>query len=162
MFELRLTKALICIMLATFPLLVGIQNIIDFDTNYLFVQHTMKMDTIFPDSTLKFRSIDNSILWKIAYVTIISGELLTGFLLSVGGFKLLLNINNPIKFKQSKKWIYYGILLGFAIWFFGFMVIAGEWFASWQSAQWNGINAAFRISALLLLALVFVSQNEQD
>ena len=122
----------------------------------------MKMDTIFPDSTLKVRSIENSILWKIAYALIISCELLTGLLLSFGGLKLVFHINNPTKFKQSKKWIYYGILLGLAVWFFGFMVIAGEWFASWQSAQWNGINAAFRISALLFLALIFVSQSEQD
>ena len=162
MFELRLTKALLCIMFASFPLIVGYQNIIDYDTNYLFIQHTMKMDTIFADSTLKTRAIDHSAIWQFAYAVIILCELITGFLLFFGGLKLLIHHKNPVQFKHSKKLIYYASILGLGIWFFGFMVIAGEWFASWQSSQWNGTNSAFRIAIILFLNLIFVSQSEQD
>lgn len=162
MFELRLTKALICIMIASFPLFVGYQNIIDYDTNYLFLQHTMKMDTIFPDSMLKVRAIDNPFIWQLAYAVIIFCELLTGLLFLIGGLKLLIHSKNPLKFKNSKTLIYYATFLGLGIWFFGFMVIAGEWFASWQSSQWNATNSAFRIVSLLFLNLIFISQAEQD
>ena len=37
------------------------------------------------------------------------------------------------------------------------MVIAGEYFAMWQSKIWNGQDAAFRIVTVILGVLVFVS-----
>mgnify|MGYP000570654832 CR=1 FL=1 len=50
-----------------------------------------------------------------------------------------------------------GLVLGFALWFFGFMVVGGEWFQMWQSQIWNGQEAAFRFIASLGLFLVFLS-----
>ena len=47
--------------------------------------------------------------------------------------------------------------VGFGLWFFGFLVVAGEFFASWQSKEWNGQEAAFRIAMVILGVLVFVS-----
>jgi predicted small integral membrane protein len=49
--------------------------------------------------------------------------------------------------------------LGFLVWFFGFMVIGGEWFQMWQSSQWNGQEAAFRFY-LTILVLIFVMQKD--
>jgi predicted small integral membrane protein len=37
------------------------------------------------------------------------------------------------------------------------MVIAGEYFAMWQSKEWNGQEAAFRITTVILTVLIFVS-----
>lgn len=160
--ELRRIKGLCCLMLSTYPLLAGIQNITDYESNYLFVKHVMEMDTIFPDSTLRSRAITTPILWKICYGIIIFCELLTGILLLIGGIKLIANIKNPVKFRQAKVLVYYGLFLGLAIWFFGFIVIAGEWFASWQSEQWNGTNSAFKICTVIFMTLIFVTQSEQD
>ena len=47
--------------------------------------------------------------------------------------------------------------LGFCLWFFGFVVIGGEYFAMWQSKLWNGQDAAFRIATTMLAALIFIS-----
>jgi predicted small integral membrane protein len=48
--------------------------------------------------------------------------------------------------------------LGFLLYGLGFLVIGGEWFAMWQSEQWNGQDAAFRflvtISAVLIILLL--------
>ena len=162
MFELRLTKALICIMISAYPLIAGFQNITDYNTNYLFVEHVMTMDSIFPDSTLKSRAINNPIGWKISYAMIILCELLTGILLLLGGLKLLIHSKNPVEFKKSKIWIFIGTLLGLAVWYFGFIVIGGEWFAAWQSQQWNGLNPAFRTSTFLFFTLILVAHSEQD
>ncbi|HEY5225759.1 MAG TPA: DUF2165 family protein [Methylovirgula sp.] len=44
--------------------------------------------------------------------------------------------------------------LGFALYFFGFLVIAGEWFQMWQSSQWNAQPSAFRCLASIALVLI--------
>ena len=46
------------------------------------------------------------------------------------------------------------------IWFVGFTAIGGEWYAMWQSQVWNGQQAAFRITALILLTVIFVGQQD--
>jgi predicted small integral membrane protein len=48
------------------------------------------------------------------------------------------------------------------VWFFGFMVIGGEWFSMWQSPTWNGQQAAFRFYLTILAVLVFVNQADGD
>ena len=48
-----------------------------------------------------------------------------------------------------------GLTLGFGLWFFGFLVVAGEYFAMWQSHTWNGQQAAFRLTTVILGMLIF-------
>jgi predicted small integral membrane protein len=55
-----------------------------------------------------------------------------------------------------------GALIGFMVWFTGFMVVGGEWFAMWQSQIWNGQQAAFRFYATLLGVLIYVGQPEPE
>jgi predicted small integral membrane protein len=54
------------------------------------------------------------------------------------------------------------LTVGFVLWFLGFMVIAGEYFAMWQSKEWNGQEAAARITAVILAVLIFVSLPDGD
>jgi hypothetical protein len=42
------------------------------------------------------------------------------------------------------------------------MVIAGEWFAMWQSQTWNGQEAAFRFYVTALAVLIFVVLPDGD
>ena len=42
------------------------------------------------------------------------------------------------------------------------MVVAGEWFAMWQSQTWNGQEAAFRFYMAVLGVLIFVSLPDGD
>jgi predicted small integral membrane protein len=63
------------------------------------------------------------------------------------------------KFNSSKKNAYIGISLGIILWFVGFSVVGGEWFSMWQSADWNGLEPADRITTFFMLtylALVVV------
>jgi Predicted small integral membrane protein (DUF2165) len=48
------------------------------------------------------------------------------------------------------------------VWFFGFMVVGGEWFSMWQSAMWNGQEAAFRFYMTILAVLIFVNQPDGE
>ena len=68
-----------------FILLVAFDNITDYGTNYLFVQHVMSMDTTFPGNALMYRSITNPVLWHIGYALIIAAEGITSILFLAGG-----------------------------------------------------------------------------
>jgi predicted small integral membrane protein len=159
---LRISKITICLSLSIFALLVGFNNLADYDSNYAFVQHTLSMDTVFPENTLKYRAILDPSLWSLAYGLIIFAEFLTGILLLVGAACMLRNINSYLAFARAKNWIYLGCLVGFMLWFFGFIVVGGEWFCMWQSEKWNGVEAAFRFVVLIMFTLLFTAMPESE
>lgn len=47
---IKLSKALIGLMVGCFCLIVSIDNVIDFNSNYMFVKHVLAMDTMQPFS----------------------------------------------------------------------------------------------------------------
>jgi predicted small integral membrane protein len=141
----RYAKMVMSLALASFCLLVTFDNLTDYGTNYLFVQHVLSMDTTFPGNALMYRSITNPVLWQIAYALIIAAEGTTGILFLAGAIRLFQVRNAPgAVFDAAKTYVVAAGTAAFLIWFFGFMVVAGEWFAMWQSATWNGQEAAFR------------------
>ena len=84
----RLSKALLVLLVGLFALLVGVDNIVDYGTNYAFVEHVMAMDTVFPNSTLKWRAITSPPLQQLAYAGIIAAEIATGVLCILGAILL--------------------------------------------------------------------------
>jgi predicted small integral membrane protein len=88
---------------------------------------------------------------------------LTAVLLVLATFALLKRLKAPAEvFNRVKVWAVVGLTVGFGLWFFGFMVVAGEYFAMWQSKVWNAQEAAFRITTVILGVLVFVSLPDGD
>ena len=163
MITVRLAKIVLVAALAAFAFIVAYDNIVDYDSNYEFVRHVLSMDTTFPNNALMHRAITDPRLWTAAYVVIIAMEALTSLLLVVGALALLGLINAPaVAFNRAKAWAVAGLTLGIVLWFFGFLVVAGEYFAMWQSKTWNGQETAFRISAMLLGVLIFVCLPERD
>ena len=65
-------------------------------------------------------------------------------------------------FNEAKAFVIGACLLGFLIWGFGFMVVAGEWFAMWQSQTCNAQEPAFRILLTVIAVLIFVNQHDVD
>ena len=53
MIAVRLVKLVLVASLALFALLVAYDNVVDYESNYAFVRHTLIMDTTFPDNALK-------------------------------------------------------------------------------------------------------------
>ena len=159
----RHAKITMSLVLAAFCLLITFDNITDYGTNYLFVQHVMSMDTTFPGNALMYRSITNPVLWQIAYALIIAAEGATGVLFLAGAIRLFQARNAPgAVFNRAKTLVIAACTLAFLVWFFGFMVVAGEWFAMWQSQTWNGQEAAFRFYVAVLGVLIFVNQADGD
>ncbi|HEY8277772.1 MAG TPA: DUF2165 family protein [Methyloceanibacter sp.] len=58
----RFAKIVMGLALGLFCLLVAFDNLTDYTTNYLFVQHVMSMDTTYPGSELRYRAITNPTL----------------------------------------------------------------------------------------------------
>ena len=159
----RYAKIVMALCLAVFCLLVAFDNVTDYGTNYLFVQHVMSMDTTYPGNALMYRSITSPVLWNLVYWLIIAAEAATGILFLAGAIRLFQVRHAPgAAFNQGKALVVAGALLAFLLWFFGFMVIAGEWFAMWQSATWNGQEAAFRFYITVLAVLIFVVMPDGD
>jgi predicted small integral membrane protein len=159
----RYAKIIMSLVLAAFCMLVTFDNIADYGTNYLFVQHVMSMDTTFPGNAVMYRSITNPVLWRAAYAAIIATEGITGILYLAGAIRLFQTRNAPpAEFNRAKTYVIAASALAFLVWFFGFMVVAGEWFAMWQSAMWNGQEAAFRFYVAVMGVLIFVNQLDVD
>ncbi|HLN48661.1 MAG TPA: DUF2165 domain-containing protein [Steroidobacteraceae bacterium] len=160
---LRLSKIAMIAALAAFAFIVAYDNIVDYDSNYEFVRHVLSMDTTVPNNALMGRAITDERIWTIAYAAIIAVEGLTGLLLLAGALALLARLRAPAeRFNCAKIWAVAGLTVGFGLWFFGFLVVAGEYFAMWQSQTWNGQEAAFRIVVVMLGVLIFVTLPDRD
>jgi predicted small integral membrane protein len=161
--EIRIVKVIMVGSLAVFAFLVTFDNITDSNSNFEFVQHVLSMDTIFPGSALSYRRVTSPALWHTAFIVIILGEGLTAVALAGGAAVLLRHLRSPaVRFNNGKRLVVIGVGLGFLVWFFGFMVVGGEWFAMWQSPRWNGQQAAFRFYMTLLAVLIFVNQPDTE
>ena len=163
MLTVRLAKIVMVAALGAFAFIVTYDNIVDYGSNYEFVRHVLSMDTTFSGNALMDRAITNERIWKAAYAAIIAAEGLTCLLLSVGAVALLARLRAPAEaFNRAKLWAVAGLTVGFAVWFFGFLVVAGEYWAMWQSHTWNGQQAAFRFTMVILGVLIFVSLPDGD
>jgi len=162
-FLLRVAKVISVAAIGLMALLVAFGNITDYYSNFSFVEHVLKMDTTFPESHIHYRSINNVYVFHAAYILIISMEALMAFCCIKGSWLLFKNLKSgAAKFHASKSWAVAGIIIGIVIWFAGFEVIGGEWFAMWQSAIWNGLGAAERIVSFLILVLLLLHLKEDE
>jgi predicted small integral membrane protein len=159
----RLAKAIAVAAIALMALLVVIGNTTDYFTNYRFVEHVMKMDTVFPGSHLYYRHVNNVFLFHAGYIALIVAEAAMAFCCTKGSLILFKNLKSAAYvFHASKNWAVAGITIGIIIWFLGFEVIGGEWFAMWQSSIWNGLGAAERIVSFLVLVLILLHFKDEE
>ena len=85
------------------------------------------MDTTFPGNALMGRAIISPLAWTAAYWAIILAEALTGFAFALGAIAMLRGLRaDAAQFRRAKRFVYLGAGLGFLVWFFGFMVVAGR------------------------------------
>jgi predicted small integral membrane protein len=162
-FLFRVAKAISVAAIALMALLIVIGNTTDYLTNYQFVEHVMKMDTIFPGSHLYYRHINNTFIFNAGYILIIALQAMMAFCCIKGSWLLFKNLrSNAVLFHASKNWAVAGITVGIITWFLGFEVVGGEWFAMWQSHIWNGLGASERIVSFLVLVLILLHLKEEN
>ena len=162
MIALRAAKVALVAAVAFFASLVAFGNVTDYNTNFVFVEHVLSMDTIYPFSTIKYRAITEPTLQHAAYVVIIATEATTAVLCWIGVIALIRHIRSDAgEFNRAKTFAILGLTVGFLLWHVGFMSIAGEWFGMWQSQQWNDVPGAFRLVMTVSAVLIFVAMPDQ-
>ncbi len=142
MIAIRLSKIAFVAVIALFFTVVAFGNITDYGTNWVLVQHVLSMDTIFPDSTLRWRAVTSESLQALAFWLIIAWEALTAVVLWVGVARLLAALRGR-RFAAAKPAAVVGLAMGLLLYAAGFLVVGGEWFAMWQSEEWNVQQTAF-------------------
>lgn len=154
-------KAALVAVVALFFTIIAFDNIVDYNSNWLFVQHVLSMDTIFPDSTLKWRAITSPTLQKLGYWAIIAWEALTALVLWIGAVRLARAAGSAKAFAQAKAIATVGFTMGFLLYGVGFVIVGGEWFAMWQSQVWNGQQKAFEFIGMIGVVMIVLLIPEQ-
>ena len=159
----RCIKSLLVGSVALFALLVAWNNVVDYGSNFAFVQHVLSMDTTFAGNALMHRAITTPALHHAAYWLIILAEAATGLICAAGCILMLrANRANAAVFARSKLVATIGLFTGILLWSTGFMTVGAEYFLMWQSGDWNGQEAAFRFIMILFATLIFLHQSESD
>ncbi|WP_275124640.1 DUF2165 domain-containing protein [Streptomyces sp. ICBB 8177] len=123
--------------------LVAFGNITDFGTNRAYVRHVFAMDTTFHDKALMWRAITSPGLADAGYVAIIAWETLTALVL-IAATVWWCGAARPERALRARRAAVLGLVMTELLFGAGFIAIGGEWFAMWQSKQWNGLDSAIR------------------
>jgi predicted small integral membrane protein len=160
---IRLSKIALVASIGLLALIIVMNNVTDYDANFRYIYHVLTMDTVFPDSQLTWRAIREPVLQRLAYGMIIGTESAIALLCFLGAIRLFVALKqSATDFNQAKNLAIYGLTLAFLFWFVGFMVIGGEWFTMWQSANWNGQQPAFRFIGCVGIVLLYLNQPDGD
>lgn len=160
---IRYSKILLLAAIALLASLAAFGNITDYGSNFAFVQHVLRMDTVFPAATIRYRAIDSVTLHHACYILIIACETLTAILCWLGAWRLLKQSRaGADSFNRAKATGIAGLTLGFLVWQVGFMSVGGEWFGMWMSPQWDGVPSAYRFFTTMILVLIYVAQRDHD
>ncbi|MGV9450263.1 DUF2165 domain-containing protein [Streptomyces sp. NPDC003635] len=146
---LRLTATLLTASVALYMALVAFGNITDYGTNQQFVRHVLAMDTTFKDDDLMWRAITSTGLQDTAYVAIIVWETVAALVLIYGTWLWARGGD-----RGARRFSTYGLLMVMLLFGAGFIAIGGEWFAMWQSGDWNGLDAATRVFVFSGIVLI--------
>lgn len=159
----RLSKIVLVAAVGLLTLVTAFNNLQDPQSNFLYVQHVLSMDTTFPDNRLLGRAITSPTLHWLVFYALVATEGAIATLCLWGAYQLLRVVQEPASgFDRKKGVAIAGLTLAFLFWFVGFMVIGGEWFAMWQSEAWNGQQPAFRFLGCVGIVLLFLNAAEQD
>ncbi|MBZ5659935.1 MAG: DUF2165 domain-containing protein [Acidobacteriia bacterium] len=160
---LRTIKLLLVFGVALFYSFVVFNNITDYDSNYQFVRHVLMMDSTFPGNRGMWRALNSPAFHTAFYVSIIAWETLTMLLSWWGGVRLAQTLRGPATaFHRAKRAAIAALTMSLLMWLVAFLAVGGEWFLMWQSKNWNGQDAAFRMFTMIGIVLVLLIQPDTE
>ncbi len=158
---IRACKATLVAAVAFFLTLAVFNNISDYYTNFRFVEHVMRMNTIYPDSSSLWRAVASPFFHHLLYGAIITWQIVTAVLCWWGTYRCWYAVRSSKEaFYAAKVTAIIGLTSGLLLWIIGFIAIGGEWFLMWQSEDWNGHNSAFRAYTIMGVILLFLNMPE--
>lgn len=159
----RISKALLVAAAGFYLLLVVLNNLTDYKSNYDFVFHVLSMDTTFPGNSLMWRSIHTPAIYHVFYAGIILWESVACVVLFAGAWKLwAVRKAGAATFNRAKQFAIFGLTVNLLLWSVAFLAVGGEWFLMWQSKIWNGQTAAGRMFDVVGLVLIFIALRDEE
>jgi predicted small integral membrane protein len=160
---LRAAKIALVFGVAIFYTFIVFNNVTDYDSNYQFVRHVLMMDSTFPGNHGMWRAINSPTAHTAFYLSIIAWEVLTMLLCWWGAVRMSRAFNaDSAEFDRAKGPAVAALTLSLLMWLIAFLSVGGEWFLMWQSKNWNGQEAAFRMFTVVGIVLLLVAQREAD
>jgi predicted small integral membrane protein len=159
----RSAKLLLLAGIALFYTLVVFNNVTDFDSNYQFVRHVLMMDSTFPGNHGLWRALQSPAVHRTFYVSIIAWEFATTILLWWALAILIRALRGSCDaFNAEKRVAIMALTLSMLMWLVAFLTVGSEWFLMWQSRNWNGQEAAFRMFVVVGLVLLILLQPDAE
>jgi len=158
---LRASKVFLVFGIALFYMVLVLNNITDYGSNYEFVRHVLMMDSTFPGNHGMWRAINSPVVHTVFYIGIITWESVTMLLCWWGGVRLLKSYRaDAAQFTAAQNVAVIALTTSLLMWLVAFLDVGGEWFLMWQSRIWNGQEAAFRMFTIVGLVFLVVLQRE--
>jgi predicted small integral membrane protein len=153
----RLAKIIAVAVMAAFFTVVAYGNVADPEANLPFVRHVMSMDTTYQSPAIMWRAITDPVIHIQAFWLIVGWQTLAAFFCWMGVLRLFFSwFDRGGAFNRAKSLAVFGLLMGFVLYGFGFLVVASEWFAMWQSETWNAQSTAGMFALIILGVMIFV------
>ena len=164
MIALRAAKVVMVAAIALFASLVAFGNLTDYNTNFVFVEHVLSMDTIFPFSTIQYRAITNPTLHQAAYASSSLPGVVIAVLCWIGAAALVRQLR-AVPGVQSGEGIFpsSASCSAFCCSRSASYRSGGEWFGMWQSQQWNERTERVPLFVVTIIASAdFVAMPDQE
>jgi predicted small integral membrane protein len=135
-----------------------VNNILMPGATYGAIALALGMQTTFKNPVEFARAITSpGALWTVAVIIIIC-EAIAAVLCWIGAVQLFNGLRGgTARFNQSKSMALIGLTFTAAFYFIGWLVVANEWFAMWQSTKINTLPDAFRIFGEAMLIAMWVN-----
>lgn len=161
--NMRLAKIILLLIPAAQSWLLGIPNAFNFPGVVGEVTWVLKMTAVGPKMpTLAWRAIDSDLAIYAGAIFIIGIELLMGFLLFLGAYRMWqARALDKAAFNAAKRYGLWGCVCCIILFYGSFQVLAGNWFGiSWLPTSL--MLSVFRYSASISLIMLFVAETSQD
>lgn len=147
-------KRLITLLVAVMFSLIALNNIIDYETNFKFVKTIVSMETISTEN-LQWRAVTNPSIQHAIYALIIASEALVAIICWIGAVMML---GGEKLYRKGQAVATFGLSMGFALFMFAFVIVAGEWFYMWDSAARSVHTKAILLSLTMASFTYFVCE----
>ena len=155
---IRILKTLLLLAFTLWATMVAVDNILDYQSDFIYVQHVLAMDNVFKTNPMTYRAITDTHWQYIIYNIIIAWELFMALVCWGGFFSMLLALNKN-NFQQRKTMAITGLSMILFLYAFGFMAIASGWFSIWQS-KWSAQPTVMGMFSCVGITLIWLSMAE--
>ncbi len=87
---------------------------------------------------------------------VVAAECITCILLIIASVKGLRASSTAALWGHAQKWSIAGGIVGLALFFFGFMVVGGNWFIMYLNSKWNALEPAFWSAVMTMFMVLLV------